>query len=64
MAKDHSFAAKIARSQLKGQRHCPVCGEPVKTVRWVTSEMSSRNAYRFNQKMVNVCKCNSKEIYG
>ncbi|KPL19950.1 MAG: hypothetical protein AMJ92_00350 [candidate division Zixibacteria bacterium SM23_81] len=64
MAKDHSFAAKVARSTSKGQRNCPVCGGPIQTIRLVTSEISPRNAYRFNQKMVNVCKCNSKEIYG
>jgi hypothetical protein len=64
VAKDHSFAAKVARGQSKKQRTCPICGGPIQTVRLVTSELSSRNAHRFSQKMVDVCKCNSKEIYG
>ena len=64
MAKDHSFAAKIARGQAKVAQNCPVCGETIQTVRLVSSELSSRNAYRFSRKMVSVCRCNSKEIYG
>jgi len=63
MAKDHSFAAKVARGQAKVAKNCPVCGGSIQTIRFITSELSSRNAYRFNQKMVHVCKCNHKEIY-
>ena len=64
MAKRQSFADKVAHAQAKGQHTCPVCGNALQTVKWVTSEMSARKAYRFSQKMVNVCKCNNKEIYG
>ena len=64
MAKKQSFADKVAHAQAKGQNTCPVCGSALQTVKWVSSEVSNRKAHRFTKKMVNVCKCNNKEIYG
>jgi hypothetical protein len=64
MAKRQSFADKVAHAQARGQKNCPQCGDPVQVVRLVTSERSSKGSYRFINKMVSVCKCNSKEIYG
>ncbi|MCK4272856.1 hypothetical protein KAU04_08175 [bacterium] len=64
MAKRQSFAEKSAHAQSKHQRTCPVCGAAIRSVRWVAAEVSSKNAFKFNHKMVNVCKCNEKEIYG
>jgi len=64
MAKRQSFADKSAHAQGRGPKNCPQCGNPLQTVRLVTSELSPAGTYRFNRKMVKVCKCNSKEIYG
>jgi hypothetical protein len=64
VAKRQSFADKVAHAQAKGPRNCPQCGGPVQVVQLVVSEQTPAGSYRFNKKMVNVCKCNSKEIYG
>jgi hypothetical protein len=64
MAKRQTFADKVAHAAARGPKNCPQCGSPVQWVRLVSSEPSPKGAYRFNQKMVSVCKCNTKEIYG
>lgn len=66
MSKDRSFAAKLAKAAHKGaDATCPVCGEPTSPVLFVVSEKSPvTNAWRFNKRLVKVCKCNQKEIYG
>ena len=66
MAKDTSFAAKVAKAQSgnKGD-HCPECDETYNTVKFITSEQSgAKGSWKFNQKFVQVCKCNQAEIYG
>ncbi|MFQ5706222.1 MAG: hypothetical protein ACE5HO_02170 [bacterium] len=66
MAKDRSFAAKVAKSSSKDHgNHCPECGESLTTVQLVVSErQESSGAWKFNQRFVRVCKCNDKEVYG
>jgi len=67
MAKDRSFAAKVAKGakdHLKA-RQCPKCGEVMSVVKVVASEpKESKGSWRFREKFVNVCKCNEKEVYG
>lgn len=67
MAKDRSFAAKVAkgaRDQLKS-RQCPKCGEVMNVVKVVASEQKSDlGSWRFKERFVSVCKCNEKEVYG
>ncbi len=66
MAKDRSFAAKVAKGakdQLKSRR-CPKCGEVMNMIKLVTSEEKKYMAsWRFKEKFVAVCKCNEKEVY-
>ena len=65
MAKDQSFAAKVAKASSTGGNHCPECGELSVPVKMVVAEKSeSKNSWKFNQKFVRVCKCNEAEIYG
>lgn len=66
MAKDQSFAAKVAKATAEAQGdHCVTCGELLSTVKLVTSEKSDvKNSWKFNQKFVQVCKCNHAEVYG
>jgi len=68
MAKDKSFQAKLQKSsgdQSGSTAHCPKCGEAINTVQLITAEAAPRGyAYKFNQRFVGVCKCNSKEILG
>lgn len=66
MAKDRSFAAKVAKGakdHLKSKQ-CPKCGEVVNMIKLVTSEENKDMAsWRFKEKFVAVCKCNEKEVY-
>lgn len=66
MAKDRSFAAKVAKGakeQLKAKQ-CPKCGEVMTTVKLVASEPKNEaSSWRFKEKIVSVCKCNEKEVY-
>ncbi|RMF62908.1 MAG: hypothetical protein D6743_11440 [Calditrichaeota bacterium] len=66
MAKDQSFAAKVAKASAERQGdHCSTCGEVLTPVRLVVSERSdTKNSWRFNQRLVRVCKCNYAEVYG
>lgn len=66
MAKDRSFAAKVAKGakdNLKSKQ-CPTCGEVMNIVKVVASEPKAEKAsWRFKEKFVTVCKCNEKEVY-
>ena len=66
MSKDRSFAAKVAKALSgKGGTHCPECGEVLSSVKLVVSEKSeSTNSWKFNTRLVRVCKCNEAEVYG
>lgn len=66
MAKDRSFAAKMAKGTKEAlkARQCPKCGEIVNIVKLVASERKAEaGAWRFKEKFVSVCKCNEKEVY-
>ncbi|MDW7681702.1 MAG: hypothetical protein SCK70_14145 [bacterium] len=63
MAKDRSFAAKLAKGTHEGKK-CPVCGDVVNMVMMISSEQRDKaKSWRFNEKFVAVCKCNEKEVY-
>ncbi len=63
MAKNQSFAAKVAKSSSGGAKHCPKCGEVVNNlmhVEAVKNEMET--GYRFKQRMVPICKCENTDL--
>lgn len=63
--KERSFAAKVAKSAGEGGRVCGTCHEHITAVRLVVSERSPRTgSWKYNQRIVPVCKCNEKEVYG
>ena len=65
MAKDRSFAAKVAKSHHLTQKHCPVCGEELSSVKLIeTQKNPDKEGWRFKEKYIKVCKCNEKEILG
>lgn len=66
MAKDRSFAAKVAKATtVKSGNHCPQCGVAYSTVQLVVSEESAvKQSWKFNSRLVRVCKCNEAEVYG
>lgn len=64
MAKAQSFADKVSKAALSKGAKCPVCGTIRQPVLLVSSERSSAGkTWRFNERRVQVCKCNEKEIY-
>jgi hypothetical protein len=62
MAKKQSFADKA--SKVKHAVNCPVCGSTIQPVLYVRSAKADSGAWKFRQKVVQVCKCNHAEIYG
>ncbi len=62
MAKKQSFADKA--SKVKHSVNCPVCGGTVQSVLYVRSAKTDGGAWKFRQRVVQVCKCNHAEIYG
>jgi DNA repair exonuclease SbcCD ATPase subunit len=59
-----SFADKIRKNQEAVKRLCPVCNTEFQRVKFVKSvESENKNSWRFNQNMVDVCKCNEKEVF-
>ena len=64
MAKQQSFADKAAKhATMKGTK-CPVCGTIYQPILMVSSERSRTVAsWKFNERRVQVCKCNEKQIY-
>jgi len=65
MAKDRSFAAKVAKASGKKTFQCPVCKSPVDHVLFVKSVYVDRtDSWRFMEGHTKVCKCNQQEVYG
>jgi len=65
MAKVQSFADKVNKGTKDFSTHCQKCEESYTMIKLIKSEKSEKtNAYKFNQKMVAMCKCNEKEITG
>ena len=63
--KAKSFADKVAAATEEKGRHCPECGELYEYIQNVTSVKNEKNnGWKFNQKMVAVCKCNRNEVVG
>ena len=66
MAKgERTFAAKLAHSAKERGATCAKCGEKLQHVKQVLPlESTVNSAVKFNQRMIAVCKCNQKEVYG
>jgi len=62
MAKKTSFAQKVAKASMVFGTKCPQCDEIYVPTKVISSEKKGENgAWGFNEKVVNVCKCNEKE---
>ena len=64
MAKQQSFADKATKvGAMKGAK-CPVCGAIYQPILMVSSERSEiSSSWKFNERRVQVCKCNEKQVY-
>ena len=64
MAKQQSFADKATKAATMKGAKCPVCGAIYQPVLLVSSERSQvSKSWKFNERRVQVCKCNEKEVY-
>ncbi|HXG38911.1 MAG TPA: hypothetical protein VNL36_09115 [Bacteroidota bacterium] len=64
MAKQTDFAEKAKKGMAEKGVKCPKCGTVKVPTLYVQSMQSTHGSYRFNRQLVQVCKCNEKEIYG
>jgi hypothetical protein len=64
MAKQQSFADKATKAAAQRGAKCPTCGTIFQPILMVSSERSKiGSSYKFNERRVQVCKCNEKQIY-
>ena len=61
MAKVQTFGSKSTKNVNKLK--CTICGEDFKKVKLIASNKSDSGNYKFKENMVNVCKCNEKDVY-
>ena len=58
------FADKLKKRQGAQTNVCPACNSDIQRVKFVKSVKSdTTQSWRFNENMVDVCKCNEKEVY-
>lgn len=63
--KARSFAEKVAAASEEKGKHCPECGELYEFLQYVSSTQNPESSsWKFNKKMVAVCKCNKSEVMG
>jgi hypothetical protein len=64
MAKQQSFADKAAKAAMMKGSKCPACGEIFQPILMVSSEKAATgSSWKFNERRVQVCKCNEKQVY-
>ncbi len=64
MAKQQTFADKVMKAAAMKGAKCPVCGTIYQPLLTVSSEYSKTSgSVKFNERRVNVCKCNEKAVY-
>ncbi len=64
MAKQQSFADKVTKAGAMKGAKCQVCGSIYQPLLVVTSERSvAKKSWKFNERRVQVCKCNEKQVY-
>jgi hypothetical protein len=64
MAKQQTFADKATKAAAQKGAKCPVCGVVFQPILMVSSERSGVTAsWKFNERRVQVCKCNEKQVY-
>ncbi len=62
MAKRQSFADKASKK--KHVLNCEVCNSPITATLVVLPQTTGSGNIKYKKRMVSVCKCNHKEIYG
>jgi len=64
VGKTRTFVDKMKKDKAHALT-CPVCGGVMQAVRTLTPVANEATGYfKFHDKIVHVCKCNHKEVYG
>ncbi|MDI6803805.1 MAG: hypothetical protein QME58_08155 [Bacteroidota bacterium] len=63
MAKQQSFADKAAKAAKQRGRKCPKCESMTEPILIISSMLANTGSWKFNQKRLQICKCNEKEVY-
>ncbi len=64
MAKQQTFADKATKAAMRKGATCPTCGAIYQPILMVSSERGrSGSTWKFNERRVQVCKCNEKQVY-
>ncbi|MGE5314795.1 MAG: hypothetical protein ACM3Q4_08900 [Acidobacteriota bacterium] len=63
MAKQQDFAEKAKKAAMEKGVKCAKCGGQKVSTLYINSVKTDKSTYRFNRAMVQVCKCNEKEVY-
>jgi len=61
--KEKSFLAKVRKEKMVMK--CPVCSKPFTPIIFIKSVQSEiSGAWKFNERIIKLCKCNEKEVFG
>lgn len=63
MAKTQDFAEKVKKATMERGLKCPKCSSIKIPTLFINSVKTSGGTFRFNRSLVQVCKCNEKEVY-
>lgn len=63
MAKQQDFAEKVKKASAERGTKCPKCGALKVPTAFINSVKTDIGSYRFNRSLIQVCKCNEKEVY-
>jgi len=63
MAKQTDFAEKAKKATMERGVKCPKCGAIKVPTEYINSVKTGMGSFRFNRSLVQVCKCNEKEVY-
>ena len=63
MAKTQDFADKVKKATMERGTKCAKCGSVKTPTLYINSVKTTAGSVRFNSSIVQVCKCNEKEVY-
>jgi uncharacterized OB-fold protein len=63
MAKQQDFAEKVKKAGAEKGTKCSKCGALKVPTAYIHSVKTETGSHRFNRSLVQVCKCNEKEVY-
>jgi hypothetical protein len=63
MAKTQDFSEKVKKATMERGLKCPKCHSIKTPTLYINSVKTQGGTFRFNRSLVQVCKCNEKEVF-